>query len=109
MSTGWLHEALIEMSGTPRCAPTMAASSCWNTGRPKMTDLPPPLADGYPGTFHTLARAFRRPSLSRRRLRPPTALTSGSLAGHDLTGRGSIVGMLVRESAAAAAPHELSA
>ena len=51
-----------------------------------MIDLPPPLADGEPtGSFHTWSGAVLLPWLSSRRSVPPTAVTSGSLAGQDVT------------------------
>src|SRR5215471_18737971 len=85
-STGWLHDALSEMSGTPRREPTTAATLFWYAGLLKKIDLPPPLAAGEPGSFHTRSGTILLPRLFRRRLRPPTAVTSGSLAGQDVTG-----------------------
>jgi hypothetical protein len=47
MSTAPLQAPLIEMSGTPRLAPTIFRTPLWYQGRPKTTDLPPPPASGF--------------------------------------------------------------
>src|SRR5690242_11769428 len=46
ITTAPLQEALIEMSGTPRCGPVTDFTASWYAGRPKNTDRPPPAASG---------------------------------------------------------------
>src|SRR5579859_4099675 len=41
VSTAPSQAALIEMSGTPRLAPTTFRTPSWYPGRPNRTDLPP--------------------------------------------------------------------
>jgi hypothetical protein len=54
MSAAPLQAPLIEMSGTPRWAPTSRATPSWYQGRPKITDLPPPPASGFGPLFPTM-------------------------------------------------------
>jgi len=99
MSAAPLQAALIEMSGTPRWPPTMPRTPFWKRGRAKTTDLPPPPASGLgPGapatnslagalkvSFQTVAGVRLPPPAARCSWVPPTAVTSGSLSGQDVT------------------------
>src|SRR5215472_4865359 len=100
-STEPLQAALIEMSGTPRVRPTSFCTGFWYAGRTKNIDFPPPAASGLGPlsptmncwaaaayvSFHTVSGDCRLPFASRCSWVPPTPVTSGSLAGQDVTGK----------------------
>src|ERR1022692_2326924 len=84
VSTGLSHDALMEMSGTPRRPPTTEATPFWKVGLLKKIDLAPPLP--VLASFQTGKGVVGRPWLSICTFRPPTAVPSGSPAAQDVTG-----------------------
>src|SRR5215469_4389355 len=98
MSTAPSQLAFIEMSGTPRLVPVTDLTPFWYAGRAKNSDVPPPLANGTGARAEAKylvaalsAVSFQATDVYMPRARfsrvPPTAVTSGSLSGHDVTRR----------------------
>src|SRR6267143_1892415 len=95
MRTPPSHAALMETSGTPRREPTALCTLDWKAGRANTVDRPPPVDVGTGGepttlallvSFHAVSGFVRSPWASRRSCVPPSAVTSGSVAGQDVTG-----------------------
>src|SRR5262249_62051609 len=83
------QEASMEMSGMTRVRPSIPASEFWNCGRGNTKDRPPPLCG------QAVAGTVAAPGDCAPSRVPPTAVTSGRLAGQPIRG-GRYTGLAVR-------------